>query len=66
MKIRTSGNFRRSMNWLVSQGIMSENIEMCKIARFCLVLCVILTTSVRNSYLLTKYKVIDAKIAHFM
>ena len=45
---------------------MSENIVMCKIAHFCMVLCVILSNSVRNSYLLTKCKIIDAKIAHFM
>ena len=37
--------------------VMLENSVMCKI--------VILITSVRNSYLLTKCKIIDAKIPHF-
>ena len=37
---------------------------MCKIAHFCTFLCAILTTSVRNFYLLTEYMILNAKIAH--
>ena len=44
---------------------MSENIVSAKsrisVCFFCAVL-----TSIQNSGLLTKYKIIDAKIAHFM
>ena len=46
-----------------SEGVMSENNMMCKIAHFCTFLCAILTNSVRNFYLLTKYIILDAKIA---
>ena len=42
--------------------VMSENIVMHKIAHLCTVLRTIFTTSVRNSYLLTKYKIKDVKI----
>ena len=45
-------------------GVMSENIMMSKIAHFCTFLCAILTNSVCNSYMLTKYIILDAKIAH--
>ena len=45
-------------------GVMSENVVMCKIAHFCTFLCVILTNFMRDFYVLTKYKPIDAKIAH--
>ena len=44
---------------------MSENVLMCKITHFCAVLRDF-EHFWRNSYLLTKYKIIDAKIAHFM
>ena len=43
---------------------MSENIMMCKIARFCTFLYAILTNYVRAFHLLTKYIILDAKIAH--
>ena len=49
---------------LTPPGIMSENIGMCKIAYFCMVLCAVLTTSMRNCYISNKYKIINAKIAH--
>ena len=45
-------------------GVMSEKNLMCKIAHFCTFLSAILTTIVRDIYVLTKYKPIDAKIAH--
>ena len=47
-------------------GVTSENIAMCKIAHLWTILSAILIISVGNSYLLTKYKKIDAQIAHFM
>ena len=43
---------------------MSENIVMCKITHFCTVLCAIFINFVSNFYLFTKYKIVDAKIAH--
>ena len=45
---------------------MSENIVMCKIAHCCTFLCVILTNFVCDFDVLTKYKPIDAKIAHLL
>ena len=36
----------------------------CKIAHFCTFLCAILTNSVRNFYMLTRYTTLDAKITH--
>ena len=43
---------------------MSENIMMCQIAHFCTFFCAILTNSVRDFHLVTKYIILDAKIAH--
>ena len=45
-------------------GVMLENMMKCKIAHFCTFLCAILTNSVRNFYMLTRYTTLDAKITH--
>ena len=55
--------FSVNMAWA---GVMSENVVMCKIAHFCTFLCVILTNFMHDFLVLTKYKRIDAKIAHFL
>ena len=50
--------------FICESGSMSENIGMCKLAYFYMVLCANLTIFVRNFHLSTKLKIIDGKIAH--
>ena len=43
-----------------------RKIVMCKYTQFSTFLCAILIDFVRNLYVLTKFKTIDAKIAHLL
>ena len=50
--------------YIYIQWLCQKIFRCAEIAHFCAFLCTILTNSVRNFYLLTRYTILDAKITH--